>query len=264
MLRPVDGNDQNVFRISPVPPGDAPLADRLVLHLRTLVERGMIAPGARLPNEHRLAKLLQVSRVTLREGLSLLKSAGLVQRRPGIGTIVSLDAVRHLQQGLEELIGISETLRRNGFRPGTAHAEMRIVRATPDIALALNIAHGQTMVHLSRTRLANDTPVSQSEDQLPLEFFESSGADPKELLSAPSLFWFLSERLKLEIVSAETEVVPCVATPRLADRLMVPRGHPLLMLYHIHLTASQRPIMVSRNYGNPDLIKFRLTRRRTH
>ena len=264
MLPQVEAHDLEIFRITPVPPGDAPLADRLALHLRTFVERGMIAPGTRLPNEHRLAKLLQVSRVTLREGLSLLKSAGLVQRRPGIGTIVSLDAVRHLQQGLEELSGMSEALQRNGFRPGTAHAEMRIVRATPDIALALNVAHGAPMMHLSRTRLANDMPVSQSEDQLPLEVFESMGADPNELLTAPSLSWYLSERLKLEIVSAETEVVPCVATPRLADRLKVPRGHTLLMLYHIHLTASQRPIMVSRNYGNPDLIKFRLTRRRIH
>ena len=263
MLRPVDHDDLGIFRISPVPAGDAPLADRLALHLRTFVERGTIAPGARLPNEHRLAELLQVSRVTLREGLRMLKSAGLIQRRPGIGTIVSLDAVRHLQQGLEELSGMSESLRRNGFRPGTAHVELRWKRATPDIALALKIENGAPMVHLSRTRLANDTPVSQSEDQLPLALFQTAGADPNELLKAPSIFGYLAERLGLDIVSAETEVVPCVATPRLADRLNVPRGHPLLMLYHIHLTASQRAIMVSRNYGNPDLIKFRLTRRRT-
>ncbi|MGK0716134.1 FadR/GntR family transcriptional regulator [Leucobacter sp. W1153] len=64
------------------------IPDRLSVDLERLILEGSLPPGERLPSERELATLLGVSRVSIRQALHELESRGLVDRRPGRGTVV--------------------------------------------------------------------------------------------------------------------------------------------------------------------------------
>jgi GntR family transcriptional repressor for pyruvate dehydrogenase complex len=74
------------------------LAQAVAEHLRTLIHRGEVGPGDRLPAERELAEQLGVARISLREAIKTLQNDGYVQVRRGAqgGTYVT-----ELQQPLE-------------------------------------------------------------------------------------------------------------------------------------------------------------------
>ena len=62
--------------------------EQVVSHVRTLIERGEVRPGDRLPAERDLALQIGVSRPTVRAGLRALAAMGVVQSRHGSGTFI--------------------------------------------------------------------------------------------------------------------------------------------------------------------------------
>lgn len=60
----------------------------VVVQLREMIHRGELRPGDRLPPERDLAKMLGVSRPTLRAGIRSLAAVGVLQSRQGAGTFV--------------------------------------------------------------------------------------------------------------------------------------------------------------------------------
>jgi GntR family transcriptional repressor for pyruvate dehydrogenase complex len=64
-------------------------AEEVVSRLREMIQDGELSPGDRLPPERDLAKLLGVSRPTLRAGIRSLTTVGILQSRQGAGTFVA-------------------------------------------------------------------------------------------------------------------------------------------------------------------------------
>ncbi len=64
-------------------------AEEVVARLRDMIHNGELSPGDRLPPERDLAKLLGVSRPTLRAGIRSLATVGILQSRQGAGTFVA-------------------------------------------------------------------------------------------------------------------------------------------------------------------------------
>jgi GntR family transcriptional repressor for pyruvate dehydrogenase complex len=73
-----------------LPAAEAPSTrDRVVGHVRRLIEGGRLKPGDRLPGERDLARKLRVSRPSVRSGLEALESMGVVVSRRGAGTFIA-------------------------------------------------------------------------------------------------------------------------------------------------------------------------------
>ena len=64
-------------------------AEEVVTRLREMIQNGELSPGDRLPPERDLAKLLGVSRPTLRAGIRSLATVGILQSKQGAGTFVA-------------------------------------------------------------------------------------------------------------------------------------------------------------------------------
>jgi GntR family transcriptional repressor for pyruvate dehydrogenase complex len=64
-------------------------AEEVASRLRDMIHSGELSAGDRLPPERDLAKLLGVSRPTLRAGIRSLSAIGILQSRQGAGTFVA-------------------------------------------------------------------------------------------------------------------------------------------------------------------------------
>ena len=78
--------------------------------LRGQILRGELKPGAQLPGHRELAAMHAVSVGSVREAISMLISAGLIETRPGRGTYVALASPGPAS------IGIGAPLRRRRSR----------------------------------------------------------------------------------------------------------------------------------------------------
>lgn len=122
------------------------LPDRLSVDLERLILEGQLAPGEKLPAERELAEHMGVSRVSIREALRELENRGLIDRRPGRGTIVLKPGERaHIS---EDVIGTIESL-----RPGLADimelrsiVEPPIARITAERATRRDVAQLRELV----------------------------------------------------------------------------------------------------------------------
>lgn len=68
------------------------VSDKVVDQILRLIESDKLKAGDRLPSERQLAEELKVSRVPIREALSVLKAMGIIEVRPGVGALVTPDA----------------------------------------------------------------------------------------------------------------------------------------------------------------------------
>jgi len=101
--------------------------------IEELIQNKTLAPGDRLPKETKLAQMLGVSRITVREALRLLEEDGIITRRQGRGTFVrSSDLI--IRNPLEVNISVTEVIESKGFKAGTAWFKLERTKADKTIA----------------------------------------------------------------------------------------------------------------------------------
>ena len=121
--------DPNRTRFKPVDPKRrGTTAEEVAVQLSGMLHRGELRPGDRLPPERDLAKMLGVSRPTVRAGISVLTAVGVLRSRPGAGTFV-VEA-----QGSPSLDG--GPLRMMASLHGCTSAEMFEARQSLEMAIA--------------------------------------------------------------------------------------------------------------------------------
>lgn len=108
----------------------------------TLISSGEVKPGERLPSEHELSNLLGVGRSSIREALRSLSILGIIEARPGRGTIVAASQPRPpggdlqrfvMQWGLSDIFEVRVLLE--------SHAALRAAeRATNEDIEAIEVA----------------------------------------------------------------------------------------------------------------------------
>jgi GntR family transcriptional regulator, transcriptional repressor for pyruvate dehydrogenase complex len=85
------------------------ISEIIVEQIRLLMRQGQLKPGDRLPPERDLCERFGVSRVTVREALRMLESAGLVEIRVGArgGSFVTVPSSNRVGEGLADLLTLS-------------------------------------------------------------------------------------------------------------------------------------------------------------
>ncbi|TCC47381.1 GntR family transcriptional regulator [Kribbella pittospori] len=105
------------------------LYERISAHVLEQIRRGALRPGDRVPSEMELAAEFEVSRITSKRALEVLREAGLVERIRGKGTFV----VRHLP----DLTGVTVPLRGRVPRPRPEARSIALV--IPDVSEAYGL-----------------------------------------------------------------------------------------------------------------------------
>jgi DNA-binding FadR family transcriptional regulator len=119
------------------------LPDDLAANLEAMIEDGTLAKGARIPGERDLAASMGVSRASVRSALRDLELKGLVDRRPGRGTIITDNSERLREAG--SLLGSLDSGQRDVL-------EVMDLRATIEPPIAARAASRATAADIRRLR----------------------------------------------------------------------------------------------------------------
>jgi DNA-binding FadR family transcriptional regulator len=115
------------------------VGSEVAAYLEGRIASGGLRPGDRVPAERDLAQSLSVSRASLREAMRELEHKGLIERRPGRGTVVTApppevdELLRELAETRQEQRNVSEL--RRLVEPGIAG--YAALRARPSNLLRL-------------------------------------------------------------------------------------------------------------------------------
>lgn len=77
---------------------------QIIEQIRESMEKGTLKPGDKLPSERELASMMSVSRTAIREALSVMESAGLVEVLRGVGVFLKEDESSLLLNKMDSIL----------------------------------------------------------------------------------------------------------------------------------------------------------------
>jgi GntR family transcriptional regulator len=128
--------------------------------LEDMMASGRLRDGDQIPTEEALQAEYGVSRVTVRRALQSLEARGLLTRQRGRGTYVSAPfASKALPMPMK---GFLETMAERRARSKPSVKEFGFVPAPAEVAVALQLREGATVLRVVRLRSTGRTPILHS------------------------------------------------------------------------------------------------------
>lgn len=231
----------------------SPLADTVRARIVEMVSDGTYAAGSQLPSEQEMARLLAVSRTTIREAYRNLIESGLLLRKHGRGTYVKGNQNRH---SLESTLSYTKMIEEAGHRPGITVLSAATRAAQPSESAMLHLGPKELLWEVIRVRTADDRPIVYSADRIPASFVPPSLRNRR----ARSLFQLLAD-LGYAPSAGRAQLKPVLADAALSRLLAVDVGAPLLYFEETDTRADGTPVMLSSEWHVADAIEFWLNRR---
>ncbi len=213
-----------------------PLYYQVETVLRNKILSGELPPTFTLPSEDALAEEYQVSRITIRQALSLLEKDGLVVRKRGKGTFVSEKAA--IPQS-PKWNGSMEDLILMGIKTTTDVLDMSDIDPPEIIKKRLKLAEGTQVLRIEKIRLVEQSPFSHVVNYLPADIGRKITRDD---LAIKPLLMILEDNLGLVAARAVQTVEATIADSRTASLLEIRVGDPLLKVERVVYGPDRRPI----------------------
>src|SRR5947209_6249532 len=137
------------------------LAAQVHEDLARRIHKGELSPGQQLPSEPELARMYNVSRMTVREALKGLQREHLLYVVPGSGTFVAHVPITRPVTRLQSVTELAADL---GYAMTTRVLTVRKVGASGAAATALGVEEGTPLLFLERLREVDDQPAIYSLD----------------------------------------------------------------------------------------------------
>ena len=235
-----------------------PLAQQVVNEILSGIEAGNLTrDDGLLPSEAELSKRFEVSRATVRDALSRLEQRGMVIRRHGVGTFVSLRQPV-LDAGLERLESLDTLARRMGLETHMGESEIIERGATPREAERLQVAPGTQVLSVTRVILTDTRPVAFLVDVVPTSFLRKQ--DLGEAFNGSVLDVFIQRGEPL-LSHSRTDISTEAADWPTARKLHMQRGDILLKLDAQLYTREGRVADYSISYFVAGYFRFHVVRR---
>lgn len=209
--------------------------------LRRQIDRGDF-PQGQLPTEPALGAEFGVSRNTIREAPGLLRGEGLIDRVPGLGTVVAAEKYAH---PLDHLRGLGETFRRYGDITNEIRTAGPI-RPPKSVADRIQLAPDSSVVYIERLRKLDGLPLSVDLTYIVPEVGHQL---LQHDLEHRDVFSLIEEVCGQSLGHADVTLEAVNADPHTAAMLDLPRGGALLVAERISHLADGTPIGGARVTG---------------
>ena len=232
---------------SSVPPRFQPLYQQIKAAIVQGIESGEWAPGQMIPSEMDLARRFAVSQGTVRKAVEALAAENLLARRQGKGTYVSSHQEAKAQFRFLRLRPDSGP----ATQPASRILDCRRLRAPADVARALSIRAGESVLFIRRLLAFDDQPVVLDDIWLAGEEFRQLTAERLADHSG-QLYAVLETELGTTMIHAREKLRAVCANEEQAARLGVAPGHPLLLVERVTMTFNGRAVELRRGLCRTD------------
>ncbi|MDI9332981.1 MAG: GntR family transcriptional regulator [Cytophagales bacterium] len=244
-------------------PSFSPLYQQIKALILRSLQAGEWKPAEAIPSEMELATRYSVSQGTVRKAVDELAAENLLMRRQGKGTFVATHSARHVQTRFLRLVSDqnnAETLEQ-AERVERTITTCNRQRATADIAKALKLKTGDSVVYIQRVLTYKNasgvsTPTILEDIWLAGNPFKGLNLERLAESKAPMYAMFEAE-FGVNMVRADEQIRAVNPTQEQAALLQVKTDTPLLRVERIAYTYNDTPIEVRTGLYRTDTRHYR-------
>jgi len=195
----------------------------IVKRLRDRINSPEYQVGDILPSEMTLAKILGVSRNTIRKAATELVVEGVLERRHGAGTFIKN---KNIQLPMTTLKSFSESANEAGKRCENLVLEFRVKPATLEISAQLQIQPAEQVYYIRRLRCIDGHPVQLEDTWMPVALFPNLSVQDMQR----SKFVYIESRCGITIAGCYETFLPVIPNKKIAALLQVSEKEPVLQM----------------------------------
>ena len=233
-----------------------PLYNQLALTLAEEIGKGAFrADGGKLPSESELCRQYEVSRITVRQALTLLAQKDLVVSVHGKGTFVKSPTIGN---DLQQIVSFSKLLQLKGL---TGFTKVHGFEENSSSEAAQAVFSGEVS-KLSLLGYASDHPVVYYYSYFPSSLGKrmlEAAVQAEKRGNAFSTYDLYAD-LKTTPLSVEQTLSAVNATGELEELLDLSAKKALMKIESVYYDAEHRPMEVKTAYYHSDMYSFRLRR----
>ena len=208
-------------------------------------------PGEKLPSENELAKIFNVNRLTVRQGIALLDQEKLVYKKRGEGTFVTKDSKLIDSFGLA-FSGFMDDLFYQVSKSKTQSVEIERVEATKVIQAKLETKEPYVF-KVQRVRQLNNLLFAYTVNYVPEIIGEKLS---KEKLLKEAMLKILEVDMGYEFDEAFQTIEASFSDQEVSAKLKIPSGSPLLYVERIMYDKNKKPIEFVQTSYRGDIYKY--------
>jgi GntR family transcriptional regulator len=222
-----------------------PIYQQIAEAIGSLLASGVLPPGYVLPPERVFCAQFGISRMTLRQAMSLLDREGFVNSRRGVGTVVTHSRVSKQQ----EVVSFSEEIRARGGRPESRLISLELAIPTPLLRDFFELHEQQKVYEVERVRLKDGEPLALELARIPerlcpgLERFD---------LARGSLYEILEQSYGIRPETCNEEISAEIPSSQQRKLLSLPARTAVLVINRKAYMEDGRPLELTRSVYRGD------------
>lgn len=225
-----------------------PLHVQVETILRNLIELPEYQNGKMLPNEVHMANKLGISRNTIRQATNKLVYEQLLVRKKGVGTKVAKNAI---STKLNKWTSFTHEMDEKGVVFKNYSVKVSSVIPDKEIQQLFNIGEGIKVIKLERLRGLEKGPIVYF-----ISYFNPlTGLTEKEDYSKP-LYEKLENEHHITVAVSKEGISAIIANKKLADKLNISIGDPILFRKRVVCDPGDRPIEYNLGYYRADSFTY--------
>lgn len=241
------------------------LSEQAKQKIHKYISKMELEKSNKLPREEFLAKIVGVSRVTIRKALDDLAAEGIVFRRQGKGTFVNVDSL-NIKVKFNPAMEFSQMIKKCGYEPSVKLLNIQTIPYDDVIGSLLQLDKSRTLVMTEKFFLADDKICAYCIDYFDLSLIGGSDAYENFSKYENSVFNYIyrysGEKIqwdKVEIDSVLGKDIPYFLTYVPVDTY----GYkPYLRLKGVDYNSDDKPLVYAEEYIDTSIIKFSMIRQR--
>jgi GntR family transcriptional regulator len=221
------------------------------------ISRGRFKPGDRLPREEDLANEIGVSRSTLREAMGFLETHGIISRRQGIGSFVTVPENSDFLGGLDRLQSLQSLAKSAELETKIKFRELNLIKADKKIASFLALESGSEIIRFQIVQAVKEHIAAYMD-----AYIRPSIVDFGDLSASKGSFLdYLQKNMNCSPSYTHSEIFAINADENVARMLEVSPGKAILHLSETYFSKDGNAISHSLNYFVSEIFHFYVLRR---
>lgn len=210
-----------------------------------------------LPSEDEIAQSLGVSRLTLREAITILEKEGVVSRVQGKGTLVN-SFVTKLNNRIDTGSDVEGALEKHGYNVKFEVSNLEYKIASEYERTQMGIDEGDELLIIEKTLYADETPIAVYIDRIPKKYLRTLDFD--RTYFEPSIFPIIENLCGLNITHDVVKIKASSCSKKLSEIFNIEEKTPLISFDVFEYTREGIVIMYNTEYYTGEFVDFTVCR----